>query len=149
MANGKLQIALEMGKLSAWERDLETNRMTGTATFMATLGLPSDAQPTFDDLERIFHPADMERIRQAIAYAERTNTRINIEHRIIKPDGRITRIQLGPYEDGARNRVLIEGPHVELPSEAAVPIGMAVHELTTNAAERAFIARRIARLEDH
>jgi two-component sensor histidine kinase len=43
--------------------------------------------------------------------------------------------ELGPYEDGARNRITVEGPHVELPSEAAVPIGMAIHELTTNAAK--------------
>jgi PAS domain S-box-containing protein len=43
--------------------------------------------------------------------------------------------ELGPYEDEARNRIVIDGPHVELPSEAAVPIGMAIHELTTNAAK--------------
>jgi PAS domain S-box-containing protein len=43
--------------------------------------------------------------------------------------------ELGPYEDEARNRIIIEGPHIELPSEAAVPIGMAIHELTTNAAK--------------
>ncbi|MBD2748087.1 PAS domain S-box protein [Microvirga sp. BT688] len=43
--------------------------------------------------------------------------------------------ELGPYEDEARNRIIVEGPHVELPSEAAVPIGMAIHELTTNAAK--------------
>jgi PAS domain S-box-containing protein len=43
--------------------------------------------------------------------------------------------ELGPYEDEARNRIVVDGPHVELPSEAAVPIGMAIHELTTNAAK--------------
>jgi len=31
--------------------------------------------------------------------------------------------------------VTIEGPAVELTSDAAVPIGMAIHELTTNAAK--------------
>ena len=34
--------------------------------------------------------------------------------------------ELGPYEDGARNRITVEGPHVKLPSEAAVPIGMPI-----------------------
>jgi PAS domain S-box-containing protein len=43
--------------------------------------------------------------------------------------------ELGPYEDEARNRIVVDGSHVELPSEAAVPIGMAIHELTTNAAK--------------
>ncbi|QFU15404.1 HWE histidine kinase domain-containing protein [Microvirga thermotolerans] len=43
--------------------------------------------------------------------------------------------ELSPYNEASRDRVLIEGPPVELPSEAAVPIGMAIHELTTNAAK--------------
>jgi PAS domain S-box-containing protein len=47
----------------------------------------------------------------------------------------LVQTELGPYEDEARNRVILDGPHVELPSEAAVPIGMAMHELTTNAAK--------------
>ncbi|MBM6581336.1 PAS domain-containing protein [Microvirga sp. BT689] len=77
--------------------------MTGTATFLATLGLPPDAEPTFEELERIFHPADVERVRQAITFAARTNTQLNIDHRIIKPDGRITRILVKGghvYENG-------------------------------------------------
>jgi two-component sensor histidine kinase len=47
----------------------------------------------------------------------------------------LVQTELGPYEDEARNRITMEGPHVELPSEAAVPIGMAIHELSTNAAK--------------
>jgi PAS domain S-box-containing protein len=43
--------------------------------------------------------------------------------------------QLGPYEDGSEPQVVLEGPPVDLPSELAVPISMAIHELTTNAAK--------------
>ena len=43
--------------------------------------------------------------------------------------------ELRPYNDTRGERVRLEGPAVELPSEAAVPIGMAIHELTTNAAK--------------
>jgi PAS domain S-box-containing protein len=103
VANGKLQMALEMGKLTAWERDVETDRMTGTPAFFATFGLPPDAEPTFAELEKTFHPADVERVRQAIIYGDRTNTHFNIDQRIIKPDGRITRILVrggGIYENG-------------------------------------------------
>jgi len=103
IANGKLQMALEMGKLSAWERDHATDRMTGTATFMEMLGLPSDTELTFKEMEQMFHPADVERVRQAIIFGEKTNTQFNIDHRIIKPDGRLTRIQVKGgvvYEDG-------------------------------------------------
>lgn len=37
------------------------------------------------------------------------------------------------YSDGDTSRVLLEGPDVELPSQLAVPLGMTIHELTTNA----------------
>ncbi|NNC00796.1 sensor histidine kinase, partial [Corallococcus exiguus] len=43
--------------------------------------------------------------------------------------------ELSPYYDSTGTRITIEGEAVELPSDAAVPIGMAIHELTTNAAK--------------
>lgn len=43
--------------------------------------------------------------------------------------------ELKPYNDARGERVVLDGPAVNLPSEAAVPIGMAIHELTTNAAK--------------
>jgi PAS domain S-box-containing protein len=49
--------------------------------------------------------------------------------------GELLRNELGPYEDRSGARVSLDGPAVELPSEAAVPVGMAIHELTTNAAK--------------
>jgi PAS domain S-box-containing protein len=51
------------------------------------------------------------------------------------PLQQLVQTELGPYDDEGRNRISIEGPPVDLPSEAAVPIGMALHELTTNAAK--------------
>lgn len=43
--------------------------------------------------------------------------------------------ELRPYNDVRGQRITLTGPAVELPSDAAVPIGMAIHELTTNAAK--------------
>lgn len=43
--------------------------------------------------------------------------------------------ELDPYDDGTGHRVKLEGPDVRLSSEIAVAFGMAVHELTTNAAK--------------
>jgi len=45
----------------------------------------------------------------------------------------LLRNELGPYEEGDGTRVGFEGVDLELPSEVAVPVGMAIHELTTNA----------------
>lgn len=42
--------------------------------------------------------------------------------------------ELAPFE-GASERVVLDGPRVDLIPELALPIGMAIHELTTNAAK--------------
>ena len=59
--------------------------------------------------------------------------------------------ELTPYtetEDGEPrgDRVVLDGPHVDLPSEIAVPIGMAIHELTTNAAKYGALSNRPGRV---
>lgn len=46
---------------------------------------------------------------------------------------RMLRNELDPYSDGSAHRVLIKGPEVELSADCAVPLSMAIHELTTNA----------------
>lgn len=44
-------------------------------------------------------------------------------------------LELEPYDDDTGTRVKLRGPHLELPPLVAVPIGMAIHEMTTNAAK--------------
>ncbi len=45
----------------------------------------------------------------------------------------LLRQEIGAYAEGAPDRVVLEGPDVELPSQLAVPLGMTIHELSTNA----------------
>ena len=45
----------------------------------------------------------------------------------------LLRQEIGAYAEGAADRVVLEGPDVELPSQLAVPLGMTIHELSTNA----------------
>jgi PAS domain S-box-containing protein len=89
LASGKLRMALDVSKLGSWERNIGTGEVTGTAIFKACLGLKPDAQLTYAELQSMFHPADAERINQAIAYALRTKTDFQIEHRILRGDGNI------------------------------------------------------------
>lgn len=53
----------------------------------------------------------------------------------------LLRAELQPYENGSQKRITLQGPPTVLPSALAVPIGMAVHELTTNAAKYGALAR--------
>lgn len=59
--------------------------------------------------------------------------------------------ELRPYaevsdEGGAEGRVSLDGPAIDLPSEIAVPVGMAIHELTTNAAKYGALSNRVGRV---
>ncbi|CAL80466.1 putative two-component sensor histidine kinase with PAS/PAC domains [Bradyrhizobium sp. ORS 278] len=47
----------------------------------------------------------------------------------------LVRSQLGAFRDLIGNRIAIDGPQIELTPEAAQAIGMAIHELATNAAK--------------
>jgi len=47
----------------------------------------------------------------------------------------IFRTELEPYDDGSGRRIVLDGPPVPLAPRVAVALGMAAHELTTNAAK--------------
>lgn len=91
-SRGTMRMALDIGRFGSWERDVETNAVTVDATARSVLGLKPDGAVTHAQIEALYHPGDAERIAQAIAYALSTKTDFNIEHRIIRPDGRIGRI---------------------------------------------------------
>ena len=57
----------------------------------------------------------------------------------------LLRAELGPYDE--RGRLILEGPRVVLPSELAVPVGMALHELTTNTLRHGALADPNGRLQ--
>jgi PAS domain S-box-containing protein len=233
----QLRMALQAAKMGDWSWDAETDRMTLSTRAAEIFGLPMEMPRTWVQLTEQLHPSDAARAIAAMQKAAETQTEYNIEYRVTRADngarvwiaaqgqtlydkdgtftgmtgvvqditdrkhaeqrqqllirelhhrvkntlatvqaivgstartassidefyqgfvGRIVSLarthnlltedlwqkaaleelvqtELGPYEDEARNRIVVEGPHVELPSEAAVPIGMAIHELTTNA----------------
>ena len=91
LSHTKLQAALAIGMLGSWEHDLETGLVKGNAAFNACLGLTSSAPLTYAELQKIFHPDDAVRIDQAIAYSIKTRTDFQIEHRLVKAAGRISR----------------------------------------------------------
>jgi two-component sensor histidine kinase len=57
----------------------------------------------------------------------------------------LLRAELDPYDE--RGRLALDGPRVVLPSELAVPVGMALHELTTNALRHGSLADPNGRLQ--
>ena len=46
----------------------------------------------------------------------------------------LLRKEVGAFDDGSEGRISLSGPPVALPTQLAVSLGMALHELVTNAA---------------
>ena len=62
-------------------------------------------------------------------------------HLLLADEGRtvdfagILHNELDAFDDGSENRIHLSGPDIEISSQLAVSLGMAIHELTTNAAK--------------
>ena len=56
-------------------------------------------------------------------------------------------LELKPFDDTGPLRILLSGPDVDLPSEMAIPFGIAIHELTTNAARYGALSTLRGRVE--
>ena len=123
-----LRMGLDVGRLGSWERDIETDDLVIDPVGKAILGLAPDEPLTHSQLERIYHPSDAERIEQAISYALATKTDFNIEHRIIRRDGRIGRVLVrggAVYEDGRPVRMVGVIQDVTEREKAKEEIGLA------------------------
>ncbi|ARP99565.1 HWE histidine kinase domain-containing protein [Pseudorhodoplanes sinuspersici] len=59
----------------------------------------------------------------------------------------LVRSQLAHYIDGESNQVLIDGPDVQLTPEATQSLGLALHELVTNAAKHGALSKLTGRVE--
>src|SRR5919107_2075965 len=114
-------------------RELQHRVKNTLATVQALLRATSRSASTVEDFRQVFEARMLSLSRTHNLLVEttwRTASLRNILHG-----------ELGPYDDRAGTRVLLSGPAVELSAELAVPIGMAVHELTTNPAKDwAFLA---------
>lgn len=59
----------------------------------------------------------------------------------------VVEAELAPYSDSADHEVTISGPHVELAPNDALSLGLAIHELSTNAVKFGALSRRGGRVQ--
>ncbi len=108
-------------------RELHHRVKNTLATVQAVLGSTARTASTVEELHQAFsgrllslsktHSALLEKNRQSVSVRE------------------LLKLELEPYDDAGKGRIRLEGPDTELVGNCAVMIGMAFHELATNAAK--------------
>jgi len=85
----RLRLALGVAKLGQWNLDLRTLAMSCSDTCKANYGRRPDDSFTYDDLWRMVHPDDLERVQLAVRRAVETRTDYDTEYRTVWPDGSV------------------------------------------------------------
>ena len=89
-AQQRITLAAENGGIGIWERDLQTGvRLWGPRTY-ELFGLPADCQDDPSEVwARHVHPGDVAALEQAMKDAIACGTRMEVEFRVVWPDGSI------------------------------------------------------------
>jgi|GEM_PF-855389 len=108
-------------------RELHHRVKNTLATVQGLLGATARSTHSVDEFYRSF--ADR------IVSLANTHNLLTEDYWQTAPLIEMLRNELAHYDDGGARRITLDGPPVELSADLAVPVGMAVHELTTNAAK--------------
>lgn len=89
----QLKFALEAARLDVWDWDIQQNKFTWSEHAHETFGQPSEVfTGTFDDILRLTHPDDAERLKYALQAAlegDQEGGYFDFDMRIIRPDGEV------------------------------------------------------------
>jgi PAS domain S-box-containing protein len=105
----RLNLALEAGRMGAWERNLKTGAMTWSPITQEIYGMgPGQFSGAFDEFARLVHPDDRNTVFDAIEVSIRDRAPFLVEFRILRPNGSIawleSRGQLFVGADGEPER---------------------------------------------
>jgi PAS domain S-box-containing protein len=84
----RLQLALEAGRMGAWEWEIEAGRVIWSPGLEELHGLaPGTFGGRIEDFERDIHPADLECVRAEIQKSLRQLSDYHVVYRAVRPDG--------------------------------------------------------------
>jgi two-component sensor histidine kinase len=106
-------------------RELHHRVRNTLATVQALVGATGRSTGSFDEFYRSFP--------DRVASLARTHSLLTEDYWQTAPLREIALNELKPFAESRQPRFMLLGPPVELAADLAVPVGIALHELTTNA----------------
>jgi two-component sensor histidine kinase len=106
-------------------RELHHRVKNTLATVQALVGATGRSSGSFHEFYRSFS--------KRIASLAKTHNLLTEDYWQTAPLREIALTELKPFAESRQPRFMLIGPRVELSADLAVPVGMALHELTTNA----------------
>ena len=86
----RLRLALDAGRVGAWDWNLTTNRLAGSERFIDALGVPGHGPDWhIDDFWRALHPDDEARVADSIRHSVESDVAFAVEFRVVRPNGSI------------------------------------------------------------
>jgi PAS domain S-box-containing protein len=119
-------------------RELHHRVRNTLATVQGVMNTTAKSSATIEDFQEAFAGRIASLAKTHAVMTEELDQSVSFEHLLTQ--------ELGFYADGLSERISLRGPAVDLPSQIAVPLGMAVHELTTNAAKYGALASEAGRI---
>lgn len=119
-------------------RELHHRVKNTLSTVQAIVGSTARGATTIEDFYRDFSGRIQSLANTHTLLTEELWQRASIHELVAK--------ELRHFADG-HSRITISGPDIELPSEYAVPLGMAFHELSANAAKHGALSTAAGRIE--
>jgi len=107
-------------------RELHHRVKNTLATVQAIMGSTARAVDNIEDFKSALFGRIQSLSKTHLLLADDQRA-VNFEH--------ILRSELDAFDDGSNKRIVLSGPEVPLSSQVALSLGMAIHEITTNAAK--------------
>ena len=113
-------------------RELHHRVRNTLATVQGVMNTTAKSSATIEEFQEAFAGRIASLAKTHAVMTEELDQSVSFEH--------LLKQELGFYADNLGRRIILRGPAVDLPSQIAVPLGMAVHELTTNAVKYGALA---------
>ncbi|MEB3359998.1 MAG: PAS domain S-box protein [Synechococcales bacterium] len=134
----RLERSQHIAHLGSWERDLVTHTVIWSSETRNIFGLPPDTEITYDLYIACVHPDDLERVRQAQDAAIADGLPLDIEYRIVRPDGEVRFLEeQGQVIFGANGQPLqISGSVLDITERKRVELALRESEAKLREAQR-------------